>query len=152
MLISKNTNTNFFTVNRTANTSEGGVFDDLYDVIWKNMSYWDIVNNSTIFKEESIPFIQKEILPYIVSFATKYTGDTRFYFFVDVSSVVKKYINPNFDDFFIPITEELIEKYDVSVKEYVENHSIKNLISLLIVELAENQIRFSAERIPNKEL
>ena len=152
MLISKNTNTNFFTVNRTANTSEGGVFDDLYDVIWKNMSYWDIVNNSTIFKEESIPFIQKEILPYIVSFETKYTGDTRFYFFVDVSSVVKKYINPNFDDFFIPITEELIEKYEVSVKEYVENHSIKNLISLLIVELAENQIRFSAERIPNKEL
>ena len=152
MLISKNTNTNFFTVNRTANTSEGGVFDDLYDVIWKNMSYWDIVNNSTIFKEESIPFIQKEILPYIVSFETKYTGDTRFYFFVDVSSVVKKYINPNFDDFFIPITEELIEKYEVSVKEYVENHSIKNLIRLLIMELAENQIRFSAERIPNKEL
>lgn len=111
---------NMVTVNRTANTSEGGMFDDLYDVIWKNMSYWDIVNNSTIFKEESIPFIQKEILPYSVSFATKYTGDTRFYFFIDVNSVVKKYINPNFDDFFIPITEELIEKYEVSVKEYAE--------------------------------
>ena len=33
MLISKNTNTDFFTVNGTANASECGVFNDLYDVI-----------------------------------------------------------------------------------------------------------------------
>ena len=33
MLISKNTNTDLFTVNGTANASECGVFNDLYDVI-----------------------------------------------------------------------------------------------------------------------
>ena len=33
MIISKNSNTDFFTVNGTANASECGVFDDLYNVI-----------------------------------------------------------------------------------------------------------------------
>ena len=127
-------------------------YENLYDVIWENMSYLDIIINTNIFKEDTNFSVHKEIFPYIVSFATKYTGETRFYFFVDVGSTVKKHIDPNVDEFFVPLTAELLKKYGVNVKEYLENHFIKFLMQLMIVECGENQIRFSAERIPNKEL
>lgn len=125
-------------------------YENLYDVIWENMSYLDIIINTNIFKEDTNFSVHKEIFPYIVSFTTKYTGDTRFYFFVDVSSVIKKHIDPNLDDFFVPITEELIKKYGVSVKEYVENQSIKHLMRLMIMKSAEKSIEFSIEKIQMK--
>ena len=105
--------------------------ENLYDVIWKNMSYWDIVNNTTLFKEESIPFIQKDFLSYILSATTLFTGDTVYYIFVDVSSAVEEIQNHNDGKAVIPITEKFIKKYGVSRQQYIDDCSKKFIAELI---------------------